>query len=451
MSADSILDALVEFVVTDGHPSAEAVDRARDILVDTVGCALGGQECRGSQAAAGLAAAAGAGGDGAVIGHTAPVNAEVAAFWNTAAIRYLDYNDTYPAGHPSDLIGALWATLGQVDVSGESFLRALWTGHEIYARFAETVLIRRPQTIDQGYGIAIAATGAICRLLDLPEDQTRAALAIAATNGLQVRASRAGQLSHYKGMATAFSARDAIFVVGLARAGVSGPEAPFEGRHGIVELQDGQAGPLRITPFDRELIGGTRLKHWPTAYNIQPAIWAALDARRDTPVDQIERMVFHTAKFLAHESGSESAKWDPRTRETADHSLPYAVWRALSHGVVDIAAFEPEAFLEPAARPLMDRISVVPDADIEARWPEDIGVTLEVTDRAGTVRRYACTNPPGHDKNPMGEAELRDKFLRLSTPVLGEARAHDAFQTLWHVQKADSMGPVTAAAVIDAP
>jgi 2-methylcitrate dehydratase len=33
----------------------------------------------------------------------------VAAFANTAAIRYLDFNDTYPGGHPSDCLGALLA------------------------------------------------------------------------------------------------------------------------------------------------------------------------------------------------------------------------------------------------------------------------------------------------------------------------------------------------------
>lgn len=447
--ADATLDAITAFAMEVRKVSVPpaAADRVRDVVVDTIACAVAGQDCIAARVAREVSPP----GDGLLIGRSGTVAVEHAAFANTAAIRYLDFNDTYPAGHPSDLIGALAAVAGITGASGEAFHRAVAASHEVYTRFAETVLIRRPQVIDQGYGIGIAATVGLSLLFGLDEGQTRAAIAIAAANGVQLRASRAGQLSDYKGVATAFSARDAVFTVQLAAHGMTGPAAPFEGRHGIVELLDGKAGPLGIAPFgsppseDWKLVG-TRLKFWPVAYNIQPAIWAALDLReRIAGWRDVEALTYHTAKFLAHESGSEPEKWDPKTRETADHSLPYAVWRALTAGRVDEDAFTPEAIADPDARELMRRITVVADDEIESRWPGEIGVRLEATLRDGTTHTIVSANPRGHEANPLSHDDLRDKFLSLTGRRLGTERAAHAFDLAWYSADLDSVLDLFAA------
>lgn len=428
---DGTLESITAFAM--GARSADlpqaVANRVRDIIVDTLACAVAGQDCIAARTAREVSAS----GDGLLIGRRKRIAIEHAAFANTSAIRYLDFNDTYPAGHPSDLIGALAAVVQMTGATGEKLHRAVAAAHETYTRFAETVLIRRPQAIDQGYGISIAATVGLALLLGLDERQTRNAISIAATNGLQLRASRAGQLSDYKGVATAFSARDAVFTVQLAARGMTGPAAPFDGRHGIVELLTGAAGALSIAPFtDQWKLVGTRLKFWPTAYNIQPAIWAALDLRKVIgDWRDVERLTFHTSRFLAHESGSEAEKWDPTTRETADHSLPYAVWRALVAGGVDEDAFTPEAIADPQARELMRRIAVIADDEIEARWPGDIGVRLVARLCDGTEHTIVSTNPPGHEANPLGRDDLRNKFLRLTSGQLGIERAERAFELAW--------------------
>ena len=83
----------------------------------------------------------------------------------------------------------------------------------------------------------------------------------------------------------------------------------------------------------------------------------AFDKRKQVDPAQIEKVTLRTSAFLRHESGSEPAKWDPQTRETADHSLPYIFSRALQDGTVtintfdidkirDLIGFEPERTLE---------------------------------------------------------------------------------------------------------
>jgi 2-methylcitrate dehydratase len=442
---DSTLESITRFAMevrTAKLPTAVA-DRVRDVVVDTLACAVAGQDCL----AARLAREVSPPGDGLLIGGSDRIALEQAAFANTAAIRYLDFNDTYPAGHPSDLIGALCAVAPLVRPSGERFHRAVAASHEVYTRFAETVLIRRPQTIDQGYGISIAATVGLCLLFGLDEARTRNAIAIAATNGLQLRASRAGQLSDYKGVATAFSARDAVFTVQLAERGLTGPASPFEGRHGIVELLTGSAGGLNIAAFtDEWKLVGTRLKFWPTAYNIQPAIWAALQLREAIgDWTEIAELTYYTSKFLAHESGSEPEKWDPKTRETADHSLPYAVWRALVAGRVDQDAFTPEAIADPQARELMRRITVIADADIDARWPGEIGVRLVARLHDGSEHTFVSNNPRGHEANPLSRDDLREKFLSLTGRRLDPERAERAFELAWSSADLDSVLELFAA------
>lgn len=444
---DATLESISTFAV-DGRTATipqDAADRVRDVIVDTIACAVAGQDCIASTVARDVAPS----GDGMIIGRRERIAVEHAAFANTAAIRYLDFNDTYPAGHPSDLIGALAAVIPAARPSGERFHRAVALSHEVYTRFAETVLIRRPQAVDQGYGISIAATVGLACLFDLDADATRHAIAIAATNGMQLRASRAGQLSDYKGVATAFSARDAVFTVALAARGMTGPAAPFEGRHGIVELLTNQAGPLDIAPFgDDWHLTGTRLKFWPTAYNIQPAIWAAIELReRIGSWRDIASLRYFTAKFLAHESGSEPEKWDPTTRETADHSLPYAVWCALTDGRVDEDSFTPEAIARPEARELMSRVTVTADPAIDAKWPGEIGVRLVATLNDGTEHVIVSANPRGHEANPLSPEDLRNKFVALTASRLGDDAAHKAFDVAWTSSETSAFETVLGAVI----
>src|SRR5690606_2191304 len=98
-----------------GDLPAPAVKAARPRLVDPIGCALGGFSSPTMAAARQVAVpvAAGAEPAGWQLGRAAPdLPVDLAAFLNTTMIRYLDFNDWYPGGHPSDTFGALLAVAG---------------------------------------------------------------------------------------------------------------------------------------------------------------------------------------------------------------------------------------------------------------------------------------------------------------------------------------------------
>src|SRR5262249_24112453 len=265
--------------------------------VDTLGCAIGGRDSIGAEVARAFPVAP-SGEVGAVIGFRQGTSIDNAAFWNTAMIRTPDFTDSLSGGHPSDMLGALIAMSRPAQASGVSVLTAMAIAYEIYSRISTTVLARRPKTLDQGYAIALGAVAGICHLLGIDREQTTHAISLAATNGPPLRASRSGELSHYKGLATAVSSRHAVFCVHMARSGMTAPPAPFEGRHGIVELMNGEQGPLNISPFDTWKLLRTRLKYFPVAYNTQVGIWAALELRKQVAIAELEKMTLRVCWFL---------------------------------------------------------------------------------------------------------------------------------------------------------
>jgi len=114
------------------------VSRVSDRVVDALACAYAGLGTDPVENA--LAYAARKDGDrpaSVVGGGTASV--EAAAFANGAAVRYLDWNDTYLSlelGHPSDNPGAVLAVADAYDCTGRETVLATALAYELQCRCA---------------------------------------------------------------------------------------------------------------------------------------------------------------------------------------------------------------------------------------------------------------------------------------------------------------------------
>lgn len=442
---DNALEQITDFTagVRPENVPNNVIEHVTGILADTVACAMAARDCPGAVAAAAIADIPRAAG-GTVIGSSAVVTLDMAAFWNTSMIRYLDYNDTFTGGHPSDILGALIAVAGSRSLPGLTLLSGIAVSYEVFHRISLSHRSYRKDhgalvdylSIDQGFAVAIATAAGIAHVLGYDRHQTRTAVSLAATNGLPLRASRAGELSHYKGVATAASTRQAVFACQLAEQGLTGPSDPFEGRHGFIEIMEGKAGPMNLEPFGEWAVLRSGLKYFPATANCQIGIWAALDLRERLDIGQIREVVLHTSRFLRHESGSETAKWAPTTRETADHSLPYVVAVALMNGGVTLASYTKEMLSSPEVLELMQKIRVVVDEKIEAEWPGTIQIRATVTLADGSTREVHARDPKGTYRNPMGRDDIKFKFQHLVTPALGAA-ADGAFDLVWDIARSD--------------
>ena len=111
---DRILDHLCDYALKLSYRDLpqEVIHRTKHIVLDTVGCALGGAESPPAKIARATASEITSAIPSSVLVSGRKTSPDLAAFANGVMIRYLDFNDafvslTHGAGHPSDTIAAL--------------------------------------------------------------------------------------------------------------------------------------------------------------------------------------------------------------------------------------------------------------------------------------------------------------------------------------------------------
>jgi 2-methylcitrate dehydratase len=439
---DEITTAIAGFAATlsfERLPAA-VVHEAKRHLLDTLACAVGGYGCDAAEMGRRIASgAAPTRHPGRMLGQRQRASAESAAFVNGALVRYLDFNDTVHGGHPSDSLGGILALADAAGADGKRLLTAMVVAYETAARLIAATRLRE-RGWDQGFAIGIAAAAGLGHLLRLPEERIAHAVAIATVANVPLRVTRAGELSKWKGAATAFACRNAVFATQLAAEGMTGPEAAFTGRHGVFEQLTGE---ISLKPFgDEFLTPAIGLKFWPVENSAQSAVWAALELREAMPLAAIAGIDVAATWAAWHEIGSEPAKWDPKTRETADHSLPYIFARALVDDGITVAAFDEKSYLDPNLRPLMQKIRVLHEKSFDEGYPATVRMRVTATSNAGTTQIIDIVDPRGHWRNPMSDDEVARKFRGTAEPVLPAAKIAAALDMVWSLERAATMGPL---------
>jgi 2-methylcitrate dehydratase len=184
---------------------------------------------------------------------------------------------------------------------------------------------------------------------------------------------------------------------------------------------------------DTFVIEKVHTKYRPAEYNAQGALDLVARLRPRSPVEKIDKIDVESYWLAYSEIGMEKEKWDPRTRETADHSLPYLIAVAFTDGDVGLGSFSEERIRDPELRPLMQKISVTENKDHSKRFPAELLVNIAVTLKDGTRLVEETAYPKGHEQNPVTDAEIDRKFddVVAQRPA-GEKATCDALRAaLW--------------------
>ncbi|OGA77310.1 MAG: hypothetical protein A3G81_09350 [Betaproteobacteria bacterium RIFCSPLOWO2_12_FULL_65_14] len=416
---------LSEYVArtTYGILPAQAVELAKRHLLDSLGCAIAGYDSEPATIARRGAARVTSCTPCRVFGDGHASSPESAAFANTVALRYLDFNDTYISKsglHPSDVVPALIAVGEGCRASGADLVAAIVAAYDILGAFADATDIRE-RGWDQGILIAIAVAAAAARLAGGGESQIGHAASMAAVSDVPTRQTRVGELAMWKGCATAAAARNGVFAAELALDGMTAPAAAFDGYHGLAEQVTGPLN-LVLPEVPGAAIRSTCLKFHPSEYHSQASLDLIAGLRRRIDAAEIESIRIGTYWVVVDEI-SEPAKWTPTSRETADHSLPYLAATMLVHGDVWIDSYAPDRLRDPVVRALMARISVEEREEFTAAYPGELLTEYEFALYSGLRIRELTKHPKGHPCNPMTEQDVARKFARLSKPHLPESRA----------------------------
>lgn len=428
------------------------IREAKKRLIDSVACALGGFDSKPAAIARRMAAKTSGEPAARILGTGAATSMEMAAFVNSIMVRYLDFNDTYVSigsGHPSDMIGACLAVADAVQADGRRTLLSIIAAYEVYTGLADQVALRGLGW-DQGVFAVLGAAAGAGLLLGLNVDAMGDALAIAITSSVPTRQTRSGELAMWKGCATAAAVRSGVFAALLAAEGITGPTAAFEGRHGVWDQVTGKftLGPLGGDgrPFGIER---TNLKFFPSEYHSQAPMWMALNLRKQVKVEDIAAIHVETYHICYSEIGSEPEKWQPKTRETADHSLPYLLSLALMDGAIRVDSFSEARMRDPATLALMQKITVAENEAFTRQFPGALMTEIAVTTRQGARLIEKASYPRGHAKNPMSEADIESKFAALAEGILPPVRRDALLKALWEVEQAPAIGPVLGLVRVD--
>ena len=421
-----------------------AVHETKRRIIDTLGCALGGYDDAPCRIARAMAARVKCATGGArILGTAHRTLPELATFANGVMARYLDGNDTLPGGggHPSDIIAPMLAVAESTRADGKALVNAIALAYEIYFALFRGASMRE-RGLDHVFYTAVASAVGAGKLLGLDTRKLGQAVSLAVTPNLPLHATRRGDLSMWKGVASGNAARNGVFAALLAAEGMTGPDKAIEGSHGLRELL-GKFELGELAPPGGELsITRSNLKFFLSEYHSQSPITAALQLSREVKADEIESITIHTYWFAWHEIGSEPEKWHPTTRESADHSLPYIISAVLIDGAFSDAVFSDERIRDPKVHALADKVSVKEDPEFTRRFSAEIPCRLEVRTRAGGVKSAVVDYPRGHYRNPMTDEEVETKFRALAARVLPSAQVKSALERLWKIDQEGEAGIV---------
>lgn len=433
----------------------KAILEAKRRIIDALGCAMGAISC-GSEPAliARTVAQLSSAPDGATVLTTNhKTSPDLAAFASGTMIRYLDFNDTYlskePA-HPSDNIAAILAVAESAKKSGRDILTAIVLAYEIQCRLCDAASIRSRGWDHPTYG-AFSAGLAAGKLYGLNKQQLIHLQGLAATPNVAMRQTRVGELSHWKGCAFANMSRNAVFAAILAKNGMSGPSEIFEGEMGFWKQVSGE---FILDKFGGEdgqeefMINKTYVKHFPAEYHSQSAIEAALELREQIGAENIDQKIasiriesFDAAVDII--AGFEE-HWHPETRETADHSMPYCVSAALMDGDITLDTFTYERIHDKKLVDLIQKVSVVRSAEMNAGYPDGIPNRLTITTTDGKEYVKQITYPLGHAGNPMNDEQIEQKFRTLALRVMDAKAVDEILDELWSIDTCEDISEVMA-------
>ncbi len=425
-------------------------------VLDALGCAIGALEGDPVRMVRAHTHEFGGVGQCTLIGgdRTAP---DRAAFYNGFLVRYLDFNDSYLAPretcHPSDNLSAVLAAAEPARRTGPEFLTALAVAYQVQCRLSDVAPVRA-KGFDHTTQGAYAVAAGVSKALGLDQAKTANAIAISGTAFNALRVTRTGALSHWKALAypnTAFGATHATF---LAARGITGPSQVFEGNKGFMEAIAGRFE-LDWEHEDLERVTQTIVKRYNAEIHSQATLEGVLEMRqahqfRPEEIARIEIETFDVA-FHIIGGGEEGDKTLIRTKEEADHSLPFMVAVAILDGQVLPDQYRPERIRREDVQRLLRKVTVRPVEEFSHQFPARMPCRIRIELHDGRTFTKEKQDYEGFHTRPMGWTTVVEKFDRLSAPYADASVRRAIVDAVGNLERLRVADLINALAQVPAP
>ena len=272
------------------------------------------------------------------------VDCEWAAWANGAAVRELDYHDTFLAAdysHPGDNIPPILAVAQQVKSNGMDLIRGILTGYEVQVNLVKGICLHEHK-IDHIAHLGPSVAAGLGSLLRLKTDIIYQSVQQALHTTISTRQSRKGEISSWKAFAPAHAGKLAIEAVDRCMRGEGAPSPIYEGEDSVMAYVLSGPGkrynvPLPKINEPKKAILETYTKEHSAEYQSQALIDLARSLNKKiNNLSNISKIIIETSHHTHYVIGTganDPQKMDPyASRETLDHSIMYIFAVALEDG-----------------------------------------------------------------------------------------------------------------------
>jgi 2-methylcitrate dehydratase len=400
-----------------------------------------------------------------MFGSTVLVAPEKAVLACSSAVREWDANGTNFGYNPAraatagefghnDFYPVAVAAAQLAGLDGRKTLVAMAALDEIRGRLAEVFALNRHK-IDHVVHGAIASAAVYGAVLGATAEQIESAIGLVVAHYIPFRAIRHGhQLSDSKGASAAVSAEVAVLSMRRAMRGFVGPADVLRNPQAIFCLferpEQNDASPFDLslsTAGDDFAVMGMHFKLGLYEHQSAGAIQGVIDMIAADPrlLDDADQLL--DMRILIYEPAfsiiGDPHKRDPRTRQSADHSMLYIVatlmrkayearragwdgkdgWQRLMLSPADYAEDE-SALFHPLTRRLMQQIDFRHGGpDFDTRYPDGIPTTVELGHaQLGPLTSGLVMYPQGHAR---ANADSLRSLLEHKCRLLAEPAVED--------------------------
>ncbi len=453
-------DVLSDFTVNTNYEDIppEVIERAKMIMLQTVGVSLAAKDVPGTQKAIKMALAANGGAGGTTTGWVSgdklsPVNA---AFLAGSLSDMLDWEDTSWTGHPAaGIVPCAWVMAEHLKMSGKDLLTAIVLGYEVYQRIACAVQPSLEQQAQKGWGLTswqiFGCLIPAVKLMGLDANAVNKAIGLGTVCSTIPTCLHEFTMSDFYHYEHGLRARDGILIAELVQKGVHNLMDGLDDPTAYANLMTDTYEPEWYTKDlgTRWLTMTTLLKHWPANMWVQTPTELAHDIvfGNNIKLEDIKEIIIDPPRMsrmdLPPEGGFQSLTH-------AQFSIPYVISAMLHDPKPGAQWYSKETLSNPEVIEFAKK--VVPGKS--APDPRGLGfklfregsflmktMTVNTYDGRSYTKSMDCH--PGHPANMMTREQFVDRFRIQASPVLSGEKLERAIDALCNIENCEDISTLS--------
>ncbi|RGX56716.1 MmgE/PrpD family protein [Anaerotruncus sp. AF02-27] len=433
---------------------AEVTDRAKKIIMQTIGVALAAPEVPLAKAAisVGKQYNGPGGGDATVWIDGSKLSMVNAAFVNGTLSDLLDWEDCSWTGHPSaGAVPVAWAVAEGQKKSGKDLITAVVAAYEVYQRIA--MVVDDPDD-SNGWGLTswqmFACVVPACKLLGLDPDQINQALGFGTACSPITASLCHTTMSDAYHYLHGFRARDGVALTLAAKGGVENFMDCFDDPAAYEVHMTANSHPEWYLKDlgERYLIMETLLKHWPAnMWNQTPMELAhKITTENGIQPDDIAEIVIDPPTQLRMAFSPDGYS----SLTHAQFSIPFCIAAMLCDPRPGAHWYSRENMKNPRVLSLASKVkggpskehSLVGSFDImkEGTFPKK---TLTITTKDGKVYSDSMDCLPGHPKKMLSWEELSDRYRIQAGVSLPDEKVEEGVRILQALEEVPDVSAIS--------